>query len=242
MNVAARLIWVASLWFATVLPTLAAAPDVTLHVVDPEALESDFSRGPEDWGKLGVFEIRRTGSTETALDVYFEVSGTAKRGEDYALLPGEGWYPCLCDRVDIDYRDSVITIPAGQSAIRLGVQARPDAFQEWSETVVLTLRDEPRVPIIPSYQIAFPDSGKVFVVEHSGAQRLHMMPGEGGELRFVLPEGSLAAGEFDLQLSHDLVTWERVGPFEPGNVAAFARDTPPPGDPRPRFYRAALWR
>lgn len=221
----------------------AATPEVTLHALDPEAVESDFAQGPEDWAKLGVFEIRRTGGTETALDVYFEISGTAKRGDDYVLLPGEEWFPCLCDRLEIDFQDRVISIPVGKSAIRLGVRARPDSLQEWSETVGVTLIDEPRVPIIPYYQLGFPHEGTVFVVEHTGAQVLHMLlPSGDGQLHFVLPEGSLVAGEFDLQMSHDLITWERVGPFEPGDVAAFARDIPPKDDPRPRFYRAALWR
>lgn len=60
----------------------------------------------------------------------------------------------------------------------------------------------------------------------------------GGEVLFALAEGSLVAGGFEMQLSHDLVTWVSIGTFEPGNVAAFFRDRPDPADARPRFYRA----
>ncbi|HRI16569.1 MAG TPA: hypothetical protein PLX89_26550, partial [Verrucomicrobiota bacterium] len=58
------------------------------------------------------------------------------------------------------------------------------------------------------------------------------------QLFFVLPGGSLVMGGFDMWLSHDLQEWTRLGPFEPGNVAAFFRDQPAPNDPGPRFYRA----
>ena len=67
---------------------------------------------------------------------------------------------------------------------------------------------------------------------------LHMIQGSDGRLLFVLPEGSLEPGGVDLWLSHDLTDWHRLGPFDPGNLAAFFADTPDPADPRPRFYRA----
>lgn len=57
-------------------------------------------------------------------------------------------------------------------------------------------------------------------------------------LEFVIPEGSLVPGGFRMEMSRDFVSWQRLGDFEPGNVAAFFSDRPDPNDVQPRFYRA----
>ncbi len=59
-----------------------------------------------------------------------------------------------------------------------------------------------------------------------------------GMIHFVLPEGSLFPENLALETSHDLKNWQRLGPFEPGNVAAFFRDVPDPKVSTPRYYRA----
>jgi len=53
----------------------------------------------------------------------------------------------------------------------------------------------------------------------------------------TIPEGSMVPGRYDLEASDDLQTWTRLGPFSPGNVAAFYWDDPPPSA-RERFYRS----
>jgi hypothetical protein len=68
--------------------------------------------------------------------------------------------------------------------------------------------------------------------------RLRVQQGDEGLLLFTLPMGSMLDVGFDMWISHDLVEWRRLGPFEPGNVAAFFRDRPDPADSRPRYYRA----
>jgi hypothetical protein len=59
-----------------------------------------------------------------------------------------------------------------------------------------------------------------------------------GILRFVLPEGSLLPYGFEMWVSNDLKNWQRLGPFLPGDVAAFFQDHPDPSDSRPRYYQA----
>jgi len=54
----------------------------------------------------------------------------------------------------------------------------------------------------------------------------------------VTAGGSLVAGEYDLEASPDLRTWTRLGPFQPGNVAAFYFDVPPESARERRFYRS----
>src|SRR3989454_6288881 len=48
-----------------------------------------------------------------------------------------------------------------------------------------------------------------------------------GSVTLVIPQGSMVPGGYDAQASQDLRTWTRLGPFEPGNVAAFYFDVPP---------------
>ncbi len=57
-------------------------------------------------------------------------------------------------------------------------------------------------------------------------------------VRLALPEGSLFPEPLEMEMSHDLTNWTRLGPLEPGNVAAFFREAITPPDPRPRYYRA----
>jgi hypothetical protein len=59
-----------------------------------------------------------------------------------------------------------------------------------------------------------------------------------GTVTLVIPQGSLVEGGYDLEASQDLRTWTRLGPFEPGNVAAFYFDVPPENARQRRFYRS----
>jgi hypothetical protein len=60
-------------------------------------------------------------------------------------------------------------------------------------------------------------------------------------LQFALAQGAMVmSGQWHLELSHDLKTWQRITPFSPGNVSAFAQTAPSPADTRPHYYRAAL--
>lgn len=79
---------------------------------------------------------------------------------------------------------------------------------------------------------------RTVTVLNPGALDLRVSEGLTGQLLFVLPEGSLVPGGFDLWLSRDLRGWTRLGPFSPGNVAAFSTDQPDPQDDQPRYYRA----
>ena len=68
-------------------------------------------------------------------------------------------------------------------------------------------------------------------------RRLYAQVRGDGSVALVIPGGSLVFGGYDLEVSEDLITWTRAGSFEPGNVAAFYLDIPPPGTAR-RFYRS----
>jgi len=59
-----------------------------------------------------------------------------------------------------------------------------------------------------------------------------------GVVMLVIPQGSLITGGYDAEASQDLRTWTRLGPFQPGNVAAFYFDDPPENARQRRFYRS----
>ena len=63
-----------------------------------------------------------------------------------------------------------------------------------------------------------------------------------GGVRLALPEGSLFPERLAVELSIDLVHWERLGDFEPGNVAAFFHDQANTHAATPRYYRAVAVR
>jgi hypothetical protein len=59
-----------------------------------------------------------------------------------------------------------------------------------------------------------------------------------GTVALVIPQGSLTPGHYEAEASADLQHWTRLGPFEPGNVAAFYYDVPPENARAQRFYRS----
>ncbi|HEX8913584.1 MAG TPA: Calx-beta domain-containing protein, partial [Humisphaera sp.] len=88
------------------------APQV--HVVPTRATTTE---GIATWGALTV---ERTGDTSAELTLPLSVGGTATAGDDYVALPAS------------------VTIPAGQTGVRLDVAPIDDAVLEGPETVVLS--------------------------------------------------------------------------------------------------------
>jgi len=68
--------------------------------------------------------------------------------------------------------------------------------------------------------------------------RLEILLQPDGVVELIIPQGSFVPGGFDLEASQDLRTWTRLGPFGPGNVAAFYYDVPPESARAHRFYRS----
>lgn len=77
----------------------------------------------EPGADTGEFTFTRFGTTNTAVQVFFTVSGTAGNGLDYAALSNS------------------FTIPAGRLSATLPVQPLDDLLREGPETVTLTLQN-----------------------------------------------------------------------------------------------------
>ena len=95
----------------TVIPPL---PTVTITAPDPSASEVPAT----DTGK---FRISRMGCTDSDLNVFYTISGTATNGVDYRRLSGNA------------------TIRSGTTAVAITVQPIDDTISEPDETAILTL-------------------------------------------------------------------------------------------------------
>jgi hypothetical protein len=101
----------------------------------------------------GLFTVSRTGPTTDALDVSYELGGTASNGADYLQLP------------------LLVTIPAGQSAATVAVQALADDLIEGTETVILRLLPDSRMPGVypsppPRYLVGRPGAAYVRILDN----------------------------------------------------------------------------
>lgn len=107
----------------------------SVSVTAPDAIAAEFPADP------GRFVLTRSGSTASALTVYFAVSGTATQGVDYATLPRP------------------VTFPAGVSSVTQHVNAIDDPAYEGTETVTL------RVTAATGYMIGSPSTAAVSITD-----------------------------------------------------------------------------
>jgi len=107
-----------------------APPIVTIRASDPYAVEgrrlggtNTSSPGNTAPGtNAALFAIHRSGETNSALTVFYSISGTASNGVDYVRI------------------GDAVTIPAGRRLARVVIAPIDDAVVEQDETVVLTLQ------------------------------------------------------------------------------------------------------
>ena len=120
--------------FALVIdsPQASGQPMVRVTVDDNTATEA----GPTG----GVLRFTRTGDTSAALEVAYNVSGTATAGSDYVALSG------------------FVTIPEGAVDATVSIDALDDLLYEGSESVIVT------AVLTPAYTVSSPSSGVVTIV------------------------------------------------------------------------------
>jgi hypothetical protein len=143
-------------------------PVVTLFVADPLAQEQPNADGTVD---TATFEVRRSGSLDQPLVVFYSVRGTAENGVDYTALTGH------------------VTIPSGNRWARITVVPVNDALAEDPETVVIELTPSPAASPIEPYRVGSPKVAAALILDDDDpaapTQRirnwLHLrLPGEPG--------------------------------------------------------------
>lgn len=105
--------------FPTIIHGVQLPGEDSLAIVAVVASDAAASESPLD---AGEFTIARTGPLDVDLQVVFSLSGTATQGRDFASLG-----------------PTLVTIPAGEPAVRLAVVPIVDGVAEGDETVILTL-------------------------------------------------------------------------------------------------------
>ncbi len=137
-------------------------PMVTVSAIRPYALEGDrFNRGEV------VFE--RTGDLTKDVVVFFQVTGEARRGADYQLVVD----PCdECAKPDVELLGNEILIPAGRSAVTVGVFASFDGLlavvERPAESLALQIIMPPIpavVGAVPPYLTGSPDRAEAWIVD-----------------------------------------------------------------------------
>ncbi len=120
-----------------IVRSAAGLPTVTIVATDAQASEIGTDNG--------VFTISRSGSTNTALNVNYTISGTASNGVDYKTIPNS------------------VTIAAGSSSATIVITPIDDNTDEGDETIILTLTSG------SSYLIGNPSSATVMIKDNDHA-------------------------------------------------------------------------
>ena len=107
--------------------TLGVDRAATLNIVDDELPQVNVSTTRTTFSESSGparFFISRTGSTTAAMNVNYTMSGTATSGADYTSPTG------------------TVTIPAGKAGANVDIAILPDAIQEGTETIVLSVASD----------------------------------------------------------------------------------------------------
>jgi len=193
-------------------------PVVSIFATDPYARETPM----DGQTNTATFKIRRTGSTNEALRVWYSIHGTAENGRDYVEIPGSG-----------DAWGSV-EIPAGRRSVRITIQPLNDDLPERMETVVLKLEPAPILAPIERYRIGLPDCAGAIIVDDDSQIRPPVHRLADGAFHVSVP--GLNGLVYRLECSTNLQDWVAVadGVITDGR---FDYVDPAPTGAGNRFYR-----
>jgi hypothetical protein len=183
-------------------------------VGDPDSLgwRTNGCAGPN----TATFAVRRSGPTNVALTVAYELGGTATAGLDYVSLPG------------------TVTIPAGRHAARVEIVPVEDTLGEHIETVLLRLLSAPAIPgATPTYTLGIPAHAAAIIVDNDSPRPPCMKLPDG---MFHVCRPATNGHSFTLRASEDLVHWRVLCTNTVTDDAIHYVD-PDASDFSPRFYQ-----
>jgi hypothetical protein len=161
-------------------------PWVSIFAPDPLARETPVNGQTN----TASFKIRRTGSTDQALTVWYSIHGSADNGKDYQELPG------------------AVTISAGRRSARVTIAPIDDHPLEYVETVVLQLEPAPTASPIDTYRVGSPDRAGAIIVDSDwpGLSVPPCLPDGSFHVRFPGQDGL----SYRLEVSPNLADWTMV--------------------------------
>lgn len=129
------------------LAQIVSFPVVTIHAPQPFALES---------GVPATFEVDRIGPTNSSLNIYYNIGGTASNGVDYELI------------------SHFVLIPAGARSALIAIKPLEDTNVEGTETVDLQLAPSPLMqPLTPvNYMIGSPSNAVAYILDDDSVSNL----------------------------------------------------------------------
>lgn len=167
-----------------------ALPVVTIKALDGHAAEAN---GNSSKPNTATFRVRREGSVDSELKVYYSMSGTASNSVDYATLPG------------------FVTIAKGDQWALITLTPIDDKVPEPTETVVLQLTQPPtaagQAQPAATYTIGRQDKAAATIDDndtvHTTCVKLH-------DGHFVVCMPGLKDQKVRIEASDDLMHWEVV--------------------------------
>lgn len=147
---------------------------VSLAVLDAEAAEmGTIASGANTAINPAVLEVRRSGLTNDALEVFYQIGGTALNGVDYQALSNK------------------VVIPAGQATARLYVVPIDDNLPEPKETVTIAVIPPTCIMIYPPppscYLVASNSAGTVYILDNDTPPPTNHPP----QVRLLKPEAGM---------------------------------------------------
>jgi hypothetical protein len=137
-----------------------------------------------------TFRVRRTGSTNGPLNVFYAISGTASNGVDYSSLSGS------------------VVIPAGRRTARITVTPVDDRRPEPIETVIL------RVLGAALYNAGHPARAGAIILDNDHPTPLSLRL---NDRTFHLRTDGVAGGCYRLEASGNLRDWDSLCVCRPDN-------------------------
>lgn len=210
-----------------VLPS--GTPVVSIRATDTQAFESAAP------SRTAAFLAQRSGAVTNPLTVSYAISGSATNGVDYDTLPG------------------TVTIPAGSASAQIVVNPIADGIAEEPESIALTLQRPPlEVSPVP-YVLASSSTTQVsagasirdsYTTPLTRMQRLWLWRHRHFAVQRAItpvaadapPPAPAAPVSYAVEASVDLVDWEQIGTFDPGEDTDEFVDVNA-GDFGNRFYR-----
>jgi Bacterial Ig domain len=162
---------------------------VSIYAPDPVAVESTNNLSATN---NATFLVRREGSTNTALTVYYAIGGTATNGIDYVTIPNS------------------VTIPAGQTCqtITIVPLADNDSATHAYDSVVLELISPATPPnSLPAYILGSPRKAGAVILEETALPIIHSTANAMADNSILVSQPAANGINYCLQISTNLVDW-----------------------------------
>jgi hypothetical protein len=162
---------------------------VSIYAPDPVAVETTNNINATN---NATFLVRREGSTNAALTVYYAISGTATNGIDYVTIPNS------------------VTIPAGQTYQTITIVPLPDndsATHAYDSVVLELIQPATASNSLPAYILGSPRKAGAIILEETALPIIRPTANELADNSILVSQPAASGMNYCLQISTNLVDW-----------------------------------